>query len=141
MIWIKQKQLVVVGRIFEALSQLPLIGEPWLRWVTRSSGKMVFYSPLYPFKREKTIGGVREKLETMCEGIGIPISVIKEEEDRLEFIVHECPYEYHRADQQVVCDAAMDLDRTLFKLCGADLTIEESVVCGAKECRILLKMI
>jgi len=38
------------------------------------------------------------------------------------------------------CDAAMEMDRKLFSLLGADLTILETVIDGAPKCKMLMKM-
>ena len=141
MIRINTKDMVALGRIYERLYRLPLFGERLVRAIVRGMGKIVFYSPLSRFKYEETIGGVRRQLEDLCNSIGIPISVIEEEPEHLEFLVHDCPYAYHRSDQQGVCDAVMDLDRVIFRLCGAQLTIQESVVKGAAGCRVRLRKI
>ena len=135
------KQLAVLGRLYDRLYRLPLLGEGLVRFMSRASAKILFYSPLLEFKYEETIDGVKSQLEDLCGSIGIPISVVKEAPDHLEFLVHECPYAYRHSGQQGVCDAVMDLDREVFKLCGAELTILETVVNGAEDCRVRLDKI
>lgn len=63
----------------------------------------------------------------MCGLMEVPLEVSKESPDQLEFLVAACPYGYNRRDQEGVCDAVMDLDRTMVKLCGGSMVIEESI--------------
>ncbi len=138
---IESKHMILLGKIFETLYRTPLVGETIVRIMARSFGRMIFYSPLLDFKRSDTVSGVRRQLEALTSNIGIPISVTREGGDELEFLVHQCPYRFCRSDQQGVCDAAMDIDRLLFRLCGAELIILEASVHGAPECKILMRKI
>ena len=52
-----------------------------------------------------------------------------------------CPYGFTRADQQRPCDTAMDMDRIMFRRCGAELTIEETIPGGASRCRMLIRQL
>ena len=130
-----------VGRFNQNLHRLPMVGEPLVRGLNRNLGKIFFYSPLTFFKRADTIGEVKKFLIRLCDQFGISIDITKVEDDSLEFFVNKCPYGYCQSDQLGVCDAAMDLDRVLFRLSGAELIIQESIVSGAPKCRILLRRI
>jgi hypothetical protein len=59
--------------------------------------------------------------------------------DSFEFYVNGCPYGYKRPDQAKACDAAMEMDRKLFNLLGAELIVLESAPEGAQKCRMLMK--
>jgi len=136
---LSSKYTIRSGRFFEILYQTPLVGEFVVRSISRVMGKILFYSPWLSFYRSDTMSGIRKQLVELTSSIGIPISVIQEGEKELQFLVHQCPYRYIRSDQQGVCDAIMDVDRSLFKLCGAELIIQESMVHGAPDCKILLR--
>lgn len=133
-----QKVLRSLGKYYEFLHRLPVLGEPLVRGVTRSLARLAFNTPFSGFKRCESIEETRELLLRMCARAAIPIEIVEEERDRFVFNVLSCPYGYCRPDQMGVCDASMDMDRTFFKLCGVDLIIEESIVSGAPKCRILM---
>ncbi len=135
------RQTISSGRFFETLYKIPFGGEFIVRCITRSLGRIMFHSPLLGFYRADTMSGIKEQLESLTHNVKIPISIIKEEEEELQFLVHQCPYRYCRPDQQGVCDAIMDIDRYLFRLCGVELIIQDATVFGAAECRILLRKI
>ena len=59
--------------------------------------------------------------------------------DSFEFYVNGCPYGFKRPDQATACDAAMEMDRKLFRLLGAELTILESAPEGAQKCRMVMR--
>ncbi len=130
-----------VGKFHQRIYRLPMVGEPLVRGLTRRLGKIFFYSPLSYFKRVDTIAEVKKLLIRLCNQFEISIDIIKVEDDSLEFFVNKCPYGYCQSNQLEVCDAAMDLDRVLFRLSGAELIIQESVVSGASKCRVMLRMI
>ncbi len=135
------RHTILSGKFFEVLYKTPLVGEFVVRCITRSLGRIMFYSPLLGFYRTDTISGIKKQLEALTDNVGIPISIIKEGEEELQFLVHQCPYRYCRPDQQGVCDAIMDIDRYLFRLCGAELIIQDATVFGASECKILMRKI
>jgi hypothetical protein len=131
-----------MGKYYELLYKLPL-GEKIVRTYTRGLGKLIFYSPGSGARRQKNIDGVRKILVDMCSKMNFNLELIKEsiKPSSFEFYVNECPYNFNRSDQQGVCDAAMDMDREMFRLIGGELIILESTVKGAPKCRILMKWI
>ena len=131
-----------MGRFYERLYPLPALGEPMVRGINRGIARMNFYGPLLGLKRHDSVDGFKKQFLRLIEMMQLPIEIIAESEgpNGFEFYVHSCPYGYHRPDQQGVCDAAMDMDRVLFKLMGADLTILEAAVQGAPRCRVAFSM-
>ncbi len=135
----ENKMMTLIGKGFDATYKLPGMGDPIVRGLCRGMGKAAFYSPL--FKKCKNIDDVREMLTFMTGQANIPIEITKVEEDRLEFLVPSCPWGFCDVEQRGVCDAAMDLDRELFRLAGAELVIEDAISWGSQVCRISLNMI
>ncbi len=134
------KYILAIGKFYELLYRLPLVGEWLVRSFVRSMGRIGFYFSK-DLHRNDSIQGVKEDLVRSCKKMGILIEVSKEKADKFEFFVLECPYGYKRPDQQGVCDAAMDMDRVVFRLCGGNLVVEETIPAGAKNCRITMHKI
>jgi len=136
-----EKAMLMLGRLYEGLCKIPLVGEPVARSLGRSLGRLIYHAPGSAAKGQNSIRGVREYLEETGKQMSFPFEFIPESEgpDSFEFFVQYCPYGFKRPDQERPCDAAMEMDRILFKLIGADLTIEESAVQGAPKCRMLMK--
>ena len=129
------------GKIFEYMYKLPLVGDWLVRTICRLSAGMTYYAPGTGMRKFDSIQEVRRELERVLDMAQVKIEVTKEEKDMFEFLVPACPYGYHRENKQGVCDAIMDLDRTLFKLCGAKLVVEEAIVDGAEKCRMTMHKI
>jgi hypothetical protein len=131
-----------MGRSYETLYRLPGLGDPLVRGLNRGIGRMNFHLPFLGLRRHDSIDGFRKDFLKLTGMMQLPVEIIagSETPDGFEFYVQSCPYGYQRADQQGVCDAAMDMDRVLFGMMGADLTILESTVQGAPRCRISLRL-
>lgn len=136
-----EKAMLMLGRFYEGLCKIPLMGEPLARSFSRSMGRLIFYAPGSGAKRQDSIRGVKEYLEETGKQMNFPFEVIPESvgPDSFEFFIRYCPYGFKRPDQEKACDAAMEMDRILFNLIGADLIIQESAVQGAPKCRIMMK--
>jgi len=131
-----------MGKLYERLYPLPAVGDPLVRGINRGIARMNFHNPILGLKRHDSVEGFKKQFLELVEMMQLPIEIIPDSEgpEGFEIYVNGCPYGYHRADQQGVCDAAMDMDRILFKLMGADLTIRESAVQGAPRCRVAFRM-
>ncbi len=136
------RAMLMMGKFYELLCKIPVIGYPFARLYNRNIGRMIFYAPGSGAKQQKSIDGIKKYLLKTKEDMGFPFELIPECDtpDSFEFFVGYCPYGYKHPDQSKPCDAAMEMDRVLFRHQGADLTIKESTVNGAPKCRILLKM-
>ena len=135
------KVMLATGKTYEGLCKIPLIGPPLARGINRNVGRLIYYMPGTGTGRFTTCQGVKDYLVKGCEAMGFPIEFIPESEapHRLDYYVVGCPYGFKRPDQEAACDAAMDMDRQLFKLMGWNVTIKESAVHGAPKCLIHLE--
>ncbi len=131
------------GKVYELIYKIPGIGPKLVRYYNRGLGKFIFLAPGSGAERQESIEGVKQNLIDMSKMMKLPIYMSDNDvgPDCFEFFVDPCPYGYHREDQQGVCDAAMDMDRTMFKNIGAELIIKESIPEGAPKCRIWMKWI
>lgn len=134
------KFFLSLGRFYERLYRVPGVGESLVRGFCRNLGRISFYSPS-GLKRSDNLPGVKATLVESCRKMGFKMELSGEKPDQFEFFVLECPYGYHRPEQQGVCDAAMDMDRVMFRLCGGDLRVEETIPGGAPKCRITMHKI
>jgi len=131
-----EKFMLALGRFYERLYRLPA-GEKLVRGWCRNLGRMAFYSPS-GMKRSETLAGVRDTLINSCRRMGFKVELSYEQPDHFEFFVLECPYGFKHPDHQGVCDAAMDMDRVMFRLCGGDLRVQETIPGGAPKCRVTM---
>ncbi len=132
------KVMLLTGKTYEGLCKIPLIGSPLARMLNRNIGRFFFYMPGTGAGRIDTCQGIKDYLIMGRDVMGFPLEFIPESEkpDSFDYYVAGCPYGFKRPDQAVPCDAAMDMDRQLFKLMGWNLTIKESAVHGAHKCLI-----
>ena len=135
------KFMLFLGKSYELLYRLPLVGESLVRAINRFIGRINFYSPGTGLKRRDSIDEIKADLQRLQKMTGFKFDFSETQGDQFEFFVLECPYGFHRPDQLGPCDAAMNMDRTLFRLCGAELTVEESIPGGASKCRETMKLI
>ena len=135
------KTMSKLGGLYENICKIPLIGVPMARAMNRGMGRMIFRTPDVGGKRKNSISEVKDHLLWTGEEMGFPFEVLEDTvgPDSFEFTVAYCPYGFKAAHQAIPCDAAMEMDRVLFKLLGADLIIKETVCDGAPKCRMLMK--
>jgi len=135
------KFMLSLGRFYERLYRVPGVGESLVRGWCRNLGRVSFYSPS-GLKRSDNLQGVKETLVESCRKMGFQLELSgKAGPDQFEFFILECPYGFHRLDQQGVCDAAMDMDRVMFRLCGGELRVEDTIPRGATKCRVTMHKI
>jgi len=136
-----EKMMLGLGKLYERLCKNPGIGEPLARSLNRGLARFIFYTPGSGAKRQDSIMGVKEYLLKTGNQMNFPFEIIPESvgPDSFEFFVDACPYGFKHPDQEKACDAAMEMDRVLFKLIGADLIIQETAPKGAPKCRMKMK--
>ena len=136
------KGMLSMGKLYELYCKIPVIGLPLARLWNRIMGTVMFFATVPGRKRQDSIGPVKDYLLKIGKENNFPFEVIEDTigPDSFEFYVGYCPYGYKEPHQQKACDAAMDMDRTLFGMLGADLTVLEDAPHGAPKCRVLLKM-
>jgi len=127
-----------IGKIYENLFKLPG-GESLVRGMSRNAARLAFYNPLAGLKKRDSLPEIKEDVLRMCRLLKLPVSVSKESPDQVEFLIDACPYGYKRQEQKGVCDAVMDLDRTMVKLCGGHMVINECIPGGAPKCRVTIR--
>ena len=134
------KMMLSAGRAYEGLCRIPLIGPPLARVLNRNLGRLIYYMPGTGAGPVDTCAGVKAFLAKSSEDMGFPFEFIPESEgpDSLDFYVAGCPYGFKHPGQEMACDAAMEMDRQMFKLMGWQLTIKEAAVHGAPKCLIHL---
>ena len=138
----REKGMLSMGKLYELYCKIPVIGVPLARLLNRIMGVIIFLTTAPSRKRQDSIGPVKDYLLKIGKESNFPFEVIEESigPDSFEFYVGYCPYGFKEPHQQKACDAAMDMDRTLFSMLGADLTVLEDAPHGAAKCRCLLKM-
>ena len=136
-----EKIMPKLGKLYEGLCKIPMIGEPLARSMNRNMGRMIFRMPGSGSKRQGSITELKEYLLQTGREMNFPFEIIEETvgPDSFEFYVGGCPYGYKRPDQAKACDAAMEMDRTLFDLLGGELIVLEAAPEGVQKCRILMK--
>ncbi|MDD5222356.1 MAG: hypothetical protein PHE84_00065 [bacterium] len=134
----KDTMTAAVGKMYENLYKLPG-GEALVRGLSRNTARMAFYNPVAGLKKRDSLPEIKEDVLRMCKLMEVPMTISKESPDQVEFLVAACPYGYNRKDQMGVCDAVMDLDRTMVKLCGGSMVIEECIPGGAPKCRVTIR--
>jgi len=122
-----------IGRTHELLCRIPGVGEPMSRGL---SWLLAVFPMLGGMRKSGSIEQTREMLRASGEQMGFPFQISEIEGDRFVLELPYCPYGFTRADQQRPCDTAMDMDRIMFRRCGAELTIEETIPGGASRCRM-----
>ena len=127
-----------IGRTHERLCRIPGVGEPMSRGL---SWLLAVFPMLGGMRKSGSIEQTREMLRASGEQMGFPFQISEIEGDRFVLELPYCPYGFTRADQQRPCDTAMDMDRIMFRRCGAELTIEETIPGGAYRCRMLIRQL
>lgn len=135
---VPRKMSHLLGSIYGLIYRLPMIGEPAVRGISRAMGFVNSHAP-GGMKRRDTMAELKLDMERAFKMLDIDVAEIVQDEERIELVLNSCPYGYRRPDQAGVCDAAMDMDRTMFGYCGCDLTIEASLPQGDPICRVLIR--
>ena len=127
-----------IGRTHERLCRIPGVGERMSRGL---SWLMAVFPMLGGMRKSGSIEQTREMLRASGEQMGFPFQISEIEGDRFVLELPYCPYGFTRADQQRPCDTAMDMDRIMFRRCGAELTIEETIPGGASRCHMVVRQL
>ncbi len=127
-----------IGRTHELLCRISVVGEPMARGL---SWLLAIFPMLGGMRKSGSIEQTREMLRASGEQMGFPFQISEVEGDRFVLELPYCPYGFTRADQQRPCDTAMDMDRIMFRRCGAELTIEETIPGGASRCHMVIRQL
>ena len=125
-----------MGKMHEGLCRVPLVGE----WLARGVSHVV---AVFPFLGSMgRSGSVEETLAMMRssgEKFGFPFEFSEIDGDEFTLELPNCPYGFTSPHQQKPCDTAMDMDRFMLRLCGARLTVQETIPQGASRCKMVIR--
>jgi hypothetical protein len=135
---VRKKLGLLLGGTYSLIYRAPLVGEPMVRGFCRVVG---FLGNRVPggMKWKGSMAELKRDLASVFERLDIDFEVMNQDEDGIELILTACPYGFRRPEHVLACDAAMDLDRTLFRHCGCDLNIEARLPHGDPVCRVLIR--
>jgi hypothetical protein len=135
---VRKKSGLLLGGTYELICRVPLAGEPAVRGFCRAIG---FLGNRVPggMRWRGSMAELRQDLASVFERLDIDFEAMNHDEESIELILSSCPYGFRRPEHALACDAAMDLDRTLFGYCGCDLTIEACLPHGDLVCRVLIR--
>ena len=131
---------IKMGKFYEPVYRIPVLGDRIVRRLNRSVAFLTFHNPLMKMRAHRSIQGVKEEMLKLSGLSSGKFEITREDPSSFEYLSSPCPYGFNRKDQKGVCDAAMDMNRHLMSLCGAKLTIHESISSGAPQCRISIEM-
>jgi hypothetical protein len=135
---VRKRIFLLLGSTYGLICRVPVVGEPAVRGISRALGFMGSHVP-QGLKRRDSMAVLKRDLERVFEMTDMDIEEINQEEDSIELVLTSCPYGYCRPEHAVACDAAMDMDRTMFRYCGCDLSIETRLPYGDSVCRVLIR--
>jgi hypothetical protein len=129
----------LLGYWYRLLYLLPVMGEWLVRGINKMIAYMIFYSPFGP-RRSDSIQELRKEFDRAIGTAGIVLEVIHQDDEKFQFVLDRCPYGFCRSEHLGVCDAAMDMDRTMFGLAGGKLVVDECIPGGSPQCHISMYM-
>jgi hypothetical protein len=135
---VRKRIFLLLGSAYGIICGVPVVGEHAVRGISRALGFVGSHNP-HGLRSRDSMAELRQDLERLLETVDIDIEAISGDEESIELVLTSCPYGYSRPDQAGVCDAAMDMDRTMFRYCGCDLAIEARLPHGDPACRVLIR--
>jgi hypothetical protein len=129
-------QMRAIGRSHSFLCRIPVVGAPIARGMSRLFAVFPFLGGVRPTKSAEE---TRQMLRESGEQMGFPFEFSEVEGDTFVLELPHCPYGFTGKEHQRPCDTAMEMDRFMLRLCGADLTIDETIPKGAKRCRMTVR--
>ena len=135
---IRKRLFLLLGSTYGLICWLPVIGEPVVRGFCRALGYLGNLAP-GGMKWKGSVAELKKDLEEVFGRLNIDFEEMNHDEEGIELILPACPYGYSRPEHALACDAAMDMDRTMFSRCGCDLTIQARLPRGDPACRVLIR--
>ena len=132
--------LPLVGKLNDTLCRIPVVGEHVVRTHSRLAARAAFHAPLMGGRRCSTIADLKGEWLKFLARVDIHLDIVEEDDNSFVFTVARCPYCFEHGEQQLVCDACMDLDREYIKLLGGELTIEHCIPDGSEHCRCSVRL-
>lgn len=131
--------MLALGRLNKLACRLPVLGERVVRIEGRAIAALAFHMPWLGGKPCSSVSEIKEEWLGFIGRAGISATITRETQDELEFEMESCPWGFRKAEDQGVCDAYMDLDRTYVKLLGGELEVLESIPSGSRRCREVIR--
>ena len=131
----RNRSFLLLGLIYRLLYRLPVVGDSVVRGISRTIGVVAYRSP-YGIKSCVSMDAFREELQRLAAMADLPVEITGHDEDRLDLVVNWCPYGFSRPEHKGACEAAMDMDRIMYRYCGLELVIDESVLDGLPTCKV-----
>ncbi len=128
----------LLGGTYGFIYRLPVVGESAVRGINRALGFVNSHAP-GGMKRRDSMAELRRDLERALAMMDVDVAEINHDDESIELVMNSCFYGFRRPEQAGVCDAAMDMDRTMFGYCGCDLAIEERLPHGDPVCRVIIR--
>ena len=129
-----------MGKMHQGLCRIPVLGEWLARGVSATFAVFPVLGPS-PMGRSESIDETLAMMRASGEEMGFPFEFSELEGDEFILELPHCPYGFTSAEHQKPCDTAMDMDRVMLKLCGAKLTVEETIPQGASRCKMRVRQI
>lgn len=134
----RRKLFLLLGGAYRLVCRVPLAGEPAARYFARAMGFAGSHVPK-GLRQKDSMAELKRDLERVFEMTDMRIDEICQDETSIELVLSTCPYGFRRPEDALACDAAMDMDRMMFRYCGCDLTIEARLPHGDPVCRVVIK--
>lgn len=131
----KRKVWIIAGLIYKAIYKIPIIGKRFVRYSNRGIGYFGSFAPL-GIKGSDSIDEFESCFNRLMDRMGFKTGTISTGDESMQVAVYECPYGYREPEDRGVCDAVMDMDRTMFRHCGYELVVDESMPEGGPYCKM-----
>jgi hypothetical protein len=132
--------MLQMGKMHQGLCSIPLVGE----WLARGFSHLFALFPVLgpsAMGRTTCIEDTLKMMRASGEEFGFPFEFSAINGDEFTLKLPHCPYGFCSAADQKPCDTAMDMDRFMLKLCGAKLTVQETIPQGAQRCKMVIRQI
>jgi hypothetical protein len=127
--------LKLAGKMDALVYKTPLIGEQLVRNKANFLGNIAFHMPVLGSRPCGNIIEVQQKWFGFMERFGFKAHLDDSYPNEFYWSIDSCPYHFKRSDQQSLCDACMDFDRTYIRLLGGELEILDTIPAGSDHCR------
>ncbi|MDD3717708.1 MAG: hypothetical protein PHP28_03470 [Actinomycetota bacterium] len=134
----RKRFFLLLGSLYRLFCRVPLVGEPAARIIASALGFAGGHVP-GGMKWRGSMAALRQDLEKVFARTGIDFERLDHDEEGIELVLPSCPYGFRRPEDAAACDAAMDMDRTMFRYCGCDLSIETRLPYGDPVCRVVIR--
>jgi hypothetical protein len=137
---LRNRMFLAIGYLYRAMYRLPRAGDRMVRGTGRFIASGYRRSP-YAIGTCGSVAEFRQGFERLLKLADLPAEVTGHDDEKLELVVKRCPYGFSGPKHRDVCDAAMDMDRIMYRYSDMELVIDECIPDGATDCRISIHRI